>query len=453
MNLRKVIKQTLNEVAGISFEVRQWAQILSSEIDRLVSEADEAEASKQGDTEPEKEEPVYSHATTYDESDSDFITHFEDLGGNAYDEVVVPGEELMYDAETIKDFPEISNIVKHKTIQVSVEDWGYQVDFVEGGMDPQYEEVIEDMVLDHAQWGQTFYDYHSYNECMAVFEGDGVEEETSEPWWRTGSSYWGSYKPTPRAEINELVIDGKDFPEAYDKFSVDKWIFRQASRIEYDHYKSGYNDNGEYEAIFNVPIRGLSMGMFVHEIKHAYDDWNRMRHGGKPIRDSWEIKNIYTKDFERMILGGASKFPQLGPIVRMYYLGSKLETPAYLENEYDSPTAQSYRTTAKKLMNFDMGRFFNKKGRPAKGLEEEFQTLTREYDIPYFRKFKDVRSFLGATQKYFNKRGRDIIKRIDKALYVHGKRTSSEPQRSYTIHPPKDKPKSSGAGEQLSLPF
>jgi hypothetical protein len=205
-------------------------------------------------------------------------------------------------------------------------------------------------------------------------------------------------------------------------FWVDKWIFNDASRIEYDHYKSGYNkENGDYEVYFNVPIRGLSMGMFVHETKHAYDDWNRMKNGGKPIRDSWEIKNIYTKDFENLILGGAMKFPQLGGVVRMYYLGSKLETPAYLENEYDAPMAQTYRNTGKKLMNFSVDHFFNKKGKPAKGLEDEFVNILINYDIPFFRKFKDVRSFLTHTEKYFNKRGKDIVRRIDKTMYVHGK--------------------------------
>ena len=106
MNLRKVIKQTINEVAGISFEVREWAQILSGEIDRLVTEADKIEANKQPKEEPQKVEPT-NHITTYDETDSDYITHFEDLGGDAYDEAILPGDELMYDAETIKDFPEI----------------------------------------------------------------------------------------------------------------------------------------------------------------------------------------------------------------------------------------------------------------------------------------------------------------------------------------------------------
>jgi hypothetical protein len=273
---------------------------------------------------------------------------------------------------------------------------------------------------------------------MAVFEGDDMGVNYDEPkptgnsWW-SGISNFGSWKPTPRADIKELIINGKDFPEAYKKFSVDKWIFRDANRIEYSHNESGYNEEtGDYEVVFNVPIRGLSMGMFIHETKHAYDDWNRMKNGGKPIRDSWEIKNIYTADFEKLILGGGMKYPMLGGVIRMYYLGSKLETPAYLENEYDSPLAQTYRDTGKKLMKFNKNIFFNKKGQPAKGLEKEFTNILINYDIPFFRKFKTVESFLTHTEKYFNKRGKDIVKRIDKMLYVHGKTPKQrEPYKPY----------------------
>jgi len=452
MNLRKVIKQTLNEVAGISFEVREWAQILSNELDRLVKEADDAEASKVEDQ--PKDEPKVNHVTTYDESDSDYITHFEDLGGNIYDEAIIPGNELMYDAETIKDFPEISNIIKDKIIHIMLEDWGYKVEVNGNFDDVKYLDVVEDMVTDHASWGQSFYDPNSHNELMAIFETDEEDFETNDDksWWSYIGNY-GNWKPTPRADIKELVINGKDFPEAYEKFSVDKWIFRDAFRIEYSHYESGYNkETGDYEVVFNVPIRNLSMGMFVHETKHAYDDWNRMRHGGKPIRDSWEVKNIYTKDFESLVLGGRMKYPRLGGVIKMYYLGSKLETPAYLENEYDSPSMRTYRDTGKKLMNFKIDHFFNKKGRPAKGLQEEFVDILINYDIPLFRKFKDVSNFLKYTQKYFNKRGRDIVKRIDKMLYVHG-RTPQQRKKPYTPPTPKRGDDRPNYGTQGTLPF
>ena len=71
MNLKKLIKETLiKEAAGISFEVRQWAQILSNEISERVKKADELEKEKQGYEEPKEEvEPDYS--SLYDPFDDE----------------------------------------------------------------------------------------------------------------------------------------------------------------------------------------------------------------------------------------------------------------------------------------------------------------------------------------------------------------------------------------------
>mgnify|MGYP003634180835 FL=1 len=272
MNLRKLIKQNLNEVAGISFEVREWVNIISDEINRMIEDADDE---------------INSNTSDDDELDN-------------------------------------------------------------------------------------------------------------------GWSRFRRWKPMKQAEIDELIIYGQDHPEAYEKFSVDKWVFKEATRMEYDHYESGYSDNGEYIVYFNVPIRKLNKDVLVHEIKHAYDDWNRMRNGGKPIRDSWEIKNIYTKDFERLILSDAKNFNQIGP-------------------EYDYPSMMKYKGVARKLISFNKDTYYNKKGELSKGLEDEFNNLVTNYDIPLFRKFKSVDNFLDYTQNYFNKRGEDILKKINKTMYIHGK--------------------------------
>lgn len=246
-----------------------------------------------------------------------------------------------------------------------------------------------------------------------------------EPQGYEGGYKYSSYTPkTYITPLQEVIVFGKKYPEQYKKFSVDRWVFKNSDRIEYDHWHSGYGTDGDYVVYFNVPIEGLSEGAFIHEIKHAYDDWNRMRHGGKAIRDTWEIKNIYTKDFEKLILGGSRYYPQLGPLIRYFYLGSKLETPAYLENEHDSGFLVNYEDVANKMKNFDTQNFFDKRGNPAKGLEDEFQDL-KELDIPIFKKYKNVTDFLNWVKKYFNKRGDDIYRRVVKMKYVHGKPMSS----------------------------
>jgi hypothetical protein len=126
----------------------------------------------------------------------------------------------------------------------------------------------------------------------------------------------------------------------------------------------------------------------------------------------------------------------LHPIIRYYYLGSKLESPAYLENEYDNASFTNYRDVAKKLMNFKASNFMNKKGEPAKGLQDSWQNMLIDYNIPYFRKYPNVLDFLRATEKYFNKRGRDILRRIDKMRYVHNRPAPKYTPRTYT--PPKN---------------
>jgi hypothetical protein len=238
--------------------------------------------------------------------------------------------------------------------------------------------------------------------------------------YRSGYNYSRMYET-----LDEIVVYGEDYPEEYKEFSVDLWVLTNSNRIEYDHYDSGYDEDGNYIVYLNIPLMGMSMSTFIHEIKHAYDDWNRMRTGGKPIRDSWEIKNIYTKDFEKLILGASRNFPQLGPLIRNYYMGSKLETPAYLENEYDDAMV-NYQDTGRKLMNFKASTFMTKEGEPAKGLEAEFKEL-QKYDIPLFKKFNNVLDFLKYTEKYFNQRGKDIFRRVNKMRYVHGLPAKKEP--------------------------
>lgn len=220
--------------------------------------------------------------------------------------------------------------------------------------------------------------------------------------------------------LDKIIINGQDYPEAYEKFKVDKWVINKSTRMEYDHRESGYDNDGNYVVVLNMPMDYIGGTMLVHEIKHAYDDWNRISKGYPSINDSWEVRNIYTPDFEKLVLGGSLKLgPMLHPIIRYYYLASKLETPAYLENEYDNSNNIDYGNIAKKLINFKASNFMNKKGKPAKGLQDSWQKMLIDYDIPYFRKYPNVVDFLKKTEKYFNMRGRDIQKRINKMRYVH----------------------------------
>ena len=371
-SIRKIIKeQLLNERAGISEIVRKWAVILKNEVDEQQKLHREEQAKKRQEQKPTPKPTTGGKQLSLDFDEDDDILDVE-LGGGSDPK----NDPFYWEDETSK-----------------------------GKGSKKWDDDLDD----------EFYFRNYYGSGKGYYKRGYGNDFGGSPSYRGG--FGGSYTPMVYYEpLKEVVVYGDSFPEEYEEFSVDMWVLTNSNRIEYDHYKSGYAESGEYIVYLNIPLGSMSMSAFIHEIKHAYDDWNRMRSGGKPIRDSWEIKNIYTKDFEKLILGGSATFPQLGPIVRNYYMGSKLESPAYLENEYDGT---DYQDIGRKLMNFKASTYFNKEGNPARGLEEEFRKL-QEYDIPFFKTFKSVTDFLKYTEKYFNKRGTDIFKRVNKMRAVHG---------------------------------
>lgn len=442
MNTKKIIKKTLNEVAGISFEVRKWAQIIETYVKDYINSEREKLKSQQPKVEPKKVEPKSgSYSWSYDNSDTpedDYeteFTHFESHGGEKYDTALIYGQELYINADIFDEFPNIESSIRSKLFEVTLDGKGdFTVDTIGSSFPDYYLTAILEIVQDHMAMGMAFHN-NNYEEVFATYDGEfssGYYDYMNEDdrWGgRGGYGGYGGYSYTPQPKIDKIEINGKDFPDAYEDFKVDKWIITSSNRIEYDHWKSGYDESGEYVVYLNMPMSSIGGSALVHEIKHAYDDWNRMSKGAPPIRAGWEIQNIYTPDFERLVLGGSKSLnTTLDTIIRYYYLGSKLESPAYLENEYDNASiVGSYRDTAKKMMNFKASNFLGKKGNPPKSLQDSWTKLITEYNIPFFRKFKNVIDFLNYTEKYFNKRGSNIIKRIDKMRYVHNK-----PQPKYT---------------------
>lgn len=400
MGVSSVIKYFLTEVGGISFESRKWAEI----IEKYVSDVLEKEEKKVRPQNDFKVEPDYSE---YGEDEYDlFPTHFIDSNGEKSNLGFVYGSKLV---DYINN-KELAKIVENMLFSVEL-DFGFivEVDVVEGEIDESWRDIIEYVIEDYLLDGGSFVD-DEYNELKAVHEPNSKQD----------SSY--NYKYSSNPTIDKIEIEGKDFPEAYENFKVDRWVINDSSRIEYDHWKSGYNEKGEYIVYLNIPIYSVSGSALVHEVKHAFDDWNRMSKGYQPIRSSWEIKNIYTPDFEKLVLGGVHSFGNVfSDIIKSYYMGSKLETPAYLENEYDYPEVKTYRRVAKKMMDFKASDYLDEGDNFTKYLQRNWSDLITKYDIPFFRKFKNVGDFLKYTEKHFNKRGRDILRKIDKMLYLNDK--------------------------------
>ncbi len=395
--IRKIAKrELLSETAGISFIVRKWVKILKEEVETQLKEHKEEELAKIKAKETKKPKQLeLDFPETPEERDERLeLTDPFGLGPEDDDE---RNDPFYWEDETSRG----------KGSKKIDDDFG------------DYDEWESRWGYDKKGWGNRDGGFFKKKKKNYLGYPESYREEDYSGYGGYGG-YKSTYTPTPYIPpLEEVVVFGENWPEEFKEFSVDMWVLKNSTRIEYDHYKSGYADSGEYIVYLNVPLASMSESAFIHEIKHAYDDWNRMRHGGKPIRDTWEVKNIYTKDFEKLILGGSNSYPQLGPIIRNFYLGSKLEAPAYLENEYDNAMID-YEDVGRKMMKFKASTYLDKRGNPAKGLEAEFARV-QKHDVPLFKKFKNVVEFLYWVEKYFNKRGRDIFKRVAKMRYVHGR--------------------------------
>lgn len=386
----------LKESAGISFEVRQWANIIHKEL------------------ESRRPKPTYNPPKSYSSGSFVGYTHFEsEDGSKVYESAIVDGSKLYLFNDLRLKYPTIEGILKQNKFNVTFDGKGDFTVSVIGGSDelgPNEIKVIKEVIDSNMSFGSIFYIEGGeivYPEFTDSKEFNSYDFYMNEFWFKE-----------PQQKQEDVIIYGKDYPEVYEKFGVDKWVIKNSSRIEYDHRNSGYNDEGEYVVYLNLPTY-IGLSAITHEVKHAYDDWNRISRKRSPIRDTWEARNIYTPDFEKLVLGQSNIDINLKTIVKLYYLVSKLETPAYLENEYDSP--MTYRNMVSSALKFKASNFLNKNGQASEKLKSSWLQLIGEYDIPFFRKFKNIEDFLHYTERYLNKRASDILKKINKMKYIHKK--------------------------------
>ena len=388
----------LKETAGISFEVRKWSDIIYKELE-----------SRRPKTTYKPPKP-YDYDVVDGNDPSMNYTHFSSEDGKGvYESAMVNGSDLYIFNDILLKYPNIQQVIKNNKFNVVFDGKGdFTVSVIGGKGDLGANEmvVIKGIIEDNMTFGSIFY----------IKGGEVVyPEEKTDMYDFFMNEFWSR---EPKQKEEDVIIQGKDHPEAYEKFSVDKWVIKNSTRIEYDHRNSGYNENGEYIVYLNLP-KYIGKSAITHEVKHAYDDWNRMSRKRSPIRDTWEAINIYTPDFEKLVLGQSNIDFNLKNVVKYYYLVSKLETPSYLENEYDSPN--TYKSLVSMANKFSASNLLNKNGEASEGLKTSWVNLIRDYDIPFFRKFKNVEDFLHYTERYLKKRSTDILKRINKMKYLHKK--------------------------------
>jgi len=232
----------------------------------------------------------------------------------------------------------------------------------------------------------------------------------------------------------DFTINGKDFPEVYEKFPADyfKVNFLPIGAFGYDQDNSGFVGN-EYVVTLAVDPRiayKINTSIINHEMKHAYQDFKRYENKSVGIKDSNFIKNMYTKDFEKFIVGfmqGRDRTDTLITILYLYYVLSKVEQDAYLENIYDEILGSGggyYLQVMSSLKLLERLNFSS--------LNSETWEKLRRADIPFIKKFKTKEEFANYSEKYLKRLGENFRKKINKMKYLN----FTNPKQQKTEKPP-----------------
>jgi hypothetical protein len=210
-----------------------------------------------------------------------------------------------------------------------------------------------------------------------------------------------------------LSIDLSKYPQLGDNLSDFTVVINEGINNEYLHNDSGYDKiKKKYISYIKLNFDNLTIDSLLHELKHCYVDWCIHLNGGNPIKETKEVKDLYTSGFQDLLTTHKDKIPNLKDILFNFYYGSKLEIHSFLENHYFDPTFIKYKDKIKNLLNF------NKEKYNTKNCIKEFNII-KTYDIPKFNKFKSYESFLNYCDKFFKNRGNYIIKRIYKLEYLN----------------------------------
>ena len=222
-------------------------------------------------------------------------------------------------------------------------------------------------------------------------------------------------------EKKRLIIDGYDHPEAFDGFPIDYVVIDFYDRLTgYGQEHSGYDKDGNYVVLLYIQPRlvqgqgGYDLkSVLNHEMKHAWDDYNRLSKGLPSIDNTKETKELYNKDFILMLSDQNIRGP-IKELLKYYYYLSKLETTAYLENVYDGNPV--YERVVREIASKDFEQF-----KERLDLDVNWHLMNTAYDIPLLKKFKSPIDFIDYSSEELRSRAIKMIKKINKMKYVHGK--------------------------------
>ena len=222
-------------------------------------------------------------------------------------------------------------------------------------------------------------------------------------------------------EKKRLIIDGYDHPKAFNGFPIDYVVVDFYDRLTgYGQEHSGYDKDGNYVVLLYIQPRlvqgqgGYDLkSVLNHEMKHAWDDYNRLSKGLPSIDNTKETKELYNKDFILMLSDQNVRGP-IKELLKYYYYLSKLETTAYMENVYDNNPV--YERVVREIASKDFESF-----KDSFDLDINWHLMTTAYDIPFLKKFKSPVDFIDYSSEELRSRAIKVIKKINKMKYVHGK--------------------------------
>lgn len=219
-------------------------------------------------------------------------------------------------------------------------------------------------------------------------------------------------------EKTRLIIDGYDYPDIFKDFSVDYFVVDFTDDITgYNDEYSGIDKDGNYVVLLYIQnsIRKPNQYQYSlkttlnHELKHAYEDYRRIKSNSTKIVDSSESRNLYTKDFIYVLRRNDNNV--LVKILKYYYYTSKIEFSAFLENIYDG-YGYEYERLIREILKTNFNKYLSM------DLSNEWDDLLG-YDIPLLRKFKTVNDFIKYSENFLKNRAVIIQKKINKMKFVH----------------------------------
>jgi hypothetical protein len=227
---------------------------------------------------------------------------------------------------------------------------------------------------------------------------------------------------------SEIIVAGEDYPELFEAFPVDYFVIDFNDWINgYLEKTSGIDENGYYVVHLSILNRFKDnpylKTILNHELKHAYQDWQRQSKNYPGLGETKESKEFYTLDFIKVLTDKINVGYFFKNILKNYYLLSDLELNAFLENVYDKDKLNPYKNIVSGLRNYDALKSAQNENQNK--LQSDWETLLT-LDIPFLKKHKTYQDFLNASTKYFNQKADKIMRKINKMEYVHRDRDLSE---------------------------